>query len=58
MIESGFREYFQNFIVIKKHSRIKCSWQQNKNYIIDSNLKLELSKMILTLNFILEIFDN
>ena len=58
MVESGFREYFQKFIVIKKHSRIKCSWQQNKNYVIDSNLKLELSKMILTLNFILEIFDN
>ncbi len=55
---SGFREYFQTFQIEKRNSRIICDWQQNKHNIIDSNKKLEMSKMVLTINFILEIFDN
>ena len=55
---SGFREYFNKFEIVKMNSRIKCDWQQNKHNILDSNKKLEMSKMILTINFILEIFDN
>ena len=55
---TGFREYFKKFKIEKKNSRIKCDWQQNKHNIIDSNKKLEMSKMIFTINLILEIFDN
>ena len=55
---TGFREYFKKFKIEKKNSRIKCDWQQNKHDIIDSNKKLEMSKMIFTINLILEIFDN
>ena len=55
---TGFRKYFNDFKIEKKNSRIKCDWQQNKHDIIDSNKKLEMSKMIFTTNLILEIFDN
>ena len=55
---TGFRKYFKDFKIEKKNSRIKCDWQQNKHDIIDSNKKLEMSKMIFTINLILEIFDN
>ena len=55
---TGFRKYFKDFKIEKKNSRIKCDWQQNKHNIIDSNKKLEMSKMIFTINLILEIFDN
>ena len=56
MQESGFRKYFENF-KIKKHSKIICDWHQNKNGILDSNKKYNLSKMIFIINFILDIFD-
>ena len=58
MQNSGFKEYFQNMIIVKKNSKIICEWKQNINDIIDANKQLEMSKMILIINWILEIFDN
>ena len=58
MQNSGFKEYFQNMNIVKKNSKIICEWKQDINNIIDSNKQLEISKMILTVNWILEIIDN
>ena len=58
MENSGFKEYFQNMNIVKKNSKIICEWKQDINNIIDSNKQLEISKMILTVNWILEIIDN
>ena len=58
MQNSGFKDYFQNMIIVKNNFKIICEWQQNIKNIIDANKQLEISKMILTINWILDIIDN